>query len=186
MKIYTKGGDQGETSLFSGTRVPKHHLRIESYGTLDELNAFLGLVRDQDIQKQHNDFLIVIQDRLFRIGSHLATEYDKAKAMQKLPQIKEDDVHLIEAEIDRLNEDLPPMTNFILPGGHPAVSHCHVARCVCRRAERLVAALHEITDFDDSILKFINRLSDYLFVLCRSLSQNLDADEIKWYPESPK
>jgi cob(I)alamin adenosyltransferase len=186
MKIYTKGGDQGETSLFSGTRVPKHHLRIDSYGSLDELNAFLGLLRDQQAAKIHQEFLIFIQDRLFSIGSHLATESDKQKAVQKLPEIKDEDVDRLEDEIDRLNEDLPPMTNFILPGGHTTVSYCHIARCVCRRAERLVTALHEKADFNDIILKFINRLSDYLFVLSRKLSKDLECEEIKWIPSEPK
>lgn len=184
MKIYTKGGDQGETSLFSGTRVAKHHLRIDSYGTLDELNAYIGLLRDQKAAAEHKDFLIFVQDRLFNIGSHLATESDKEKAVQKLPKLQDDDVERIEDEIDQLNEDLPPMTNFILPGGHTTVSYCHIARCVCRRAERLVTELHQEVDFDETILKFINRLSDYLFVLSRKLSKDLDCEEIKWIPDT--
>ena len=186
MKIYTKGGDKGETSLFSGTRVPKNNLRIESYGTLDELNAYLGLLRDQEAAKPHLNFLIFIQDRLFNIGSHLATESDKEKAVQKLPEVKDEDVTGLENEIDRLNENLPPMTNFILPGGHTTVSYCHVTRCVCRRAERLIAALREEVNFDDTILKFINRLSDYLFVLSRTLSKEIGCEEIKWVPQAPK
>ena len=186
MKIYTKGGDKGETSLFSGTRVPKSNLRIDSYGTLDELNAFLGLLRDQEAAKPHLDFLIFIQERLFNIGSHLATESDKEKAVQKLPKMKDEDVTHLENEIDRLNENLSPMTHFILPGGHTTVSYCHVARSVCRRAERLITALREEADFDDTILKFINRLSDYLFVLSRALTKEIGCEEIKWIPQASK
>ncbi|HET8886184.1 MAG TPA: cob(I)yrinic acid a,c-diamide adenosyltransferase [Salinimicrobium sp.] len=187
MKIYTKTGDKGTTSLFAGTRVPKHHIRIESYGTVDELNANIGMLRDQKIDQQSYEVLIRIQDRLFTIGSMLATEPKKeflksGEERLKIPKISSEDIELLETEMDKMNENLPEMTNFILPGGHPTVSYCHIARCVCRRAERLVTALYDIEPFDDQILMYLNRLSDYLFVLARKLSFDLRVDEVKWTP----
>ena len=188
MKIYTKTGDKGTTSLFSGTRVPKHHIRIESYGTIDELNSHIGLVKDQEIQPETRDILNRIQDRLFTIGSTMATEPEKAilksgKPRLNIPSISEEDILLLENEMDKMNEVLPEMTHFVLPGGHQAVSFCHIARCVCRRAERIATALYEISPFDELVLKYLNRLSDYLFVLARKLSQDLHAKEVKWIPE---
>lgn len=188
MKIYTKTGDKGTTSLFGGTRVPKHHIRIESYGTVDELNAHIGLLKDQDCGEHTRQVLNRIQDRLFTIGSTLATEPEKAtlksgKERLAISRISAEDIELLEQEMDRMNGELPPMTNFILPGGHQSVSFCHIARCVCRRAERMATALHEISPFDDLVLMYLNRLSDYLFVLARMLSKNLNADEVKWIPE---
>jgi cob(I)alamin adenosyltransferase len=191
MKIYTKTGDKGTTALFGGTRVPKHHIRIDSYGTVDELNSHLGLIRDQDIQEHYKTILIRIQDRLFTIGAILATDPEKAtlkngKARLNIPKITAKDITQLEIEMDTMNAALPPMTHFVLPGGHTTVSFCHIARCVCRRAERLASALNEISPFDASTLVYLNRLSDYLFVLARKLSMDVQAEEIKWVPEKDK
>lgn len=188
MKIYTKTGDTGTTALFGGTRVPKHHIRIESYGTVDELNSHLGLIRDQNIDGHYKDILIHIQDRLFTVGAILATDPEKAilkngKERLNIPKISSENIELLEHEMDAMNEALPPMTHFVLPGGHQTVSFCHIARCVCRRAERLTAALNDIEGVDPSALMYLNRLSDYIFVLARKLSNDLQADEIKWIPE---
>lgn len=188
MKIYTKTGDQGTTALFGGTRVPKHHIRIESYGTVDELNSHIGLLRDQDINQLHKEFLMQIQDKLFTVGAILATDPDKAilKSGQErlnIPKISNEDVEQLEKSIDAMDESLPPMTHFVLPGGHPTVSICHICRCVCRRAERLATALYEISPFHETTLVYLNRLSDYLFVLARKLSYELKAEEIKWIPK---
>lgn len=188
MKIYTKTGDQGTTALFGGTRVPKHHIRIESYGTVDELNSHIGLLRDQDIKTSHREFLMEIQDKLFTVGAILATDPDKAILKSgherlNIPKISEDDVAQLENAIDQMDAELPPMTHFVLPGGHPIVSICHINRCVCRRAERLATALYEISPFHETTLVYLNRLSDYLFVLARMLSHELNAEEIKWIPQ---
>lgn len=186
IKIYTKTGDAGKTSLIGGTKVPKSHIRIESYGTIDELNSFIGMVRDQLMVDQLKNVLKEIQDRLFTIGSSLACDPDKEPLM-KIPDLKEDDIVYLEREIDRMNEELPAMKNFILPGGHLAVSTTHVARCVCRRAERLCVAIQENGDFvDPVVLKYLNRLSDYLFVLARYAGQMLNAEEIAWKPRVDK
>lgn len=188
MKIYTKTGDKGTTALFGGTRVPKHHIRIESYGTVDELNSHLGLVRDQNIDAHHKQVLTGIQDKLFTLGAILATDPEKAilksgKERLNIPKISEKDIELLEQEMDSMNEQLPPITHFVLPGGHQIVSFCHIARGVCRRAERISTALYDIEPFDDHVLKYLNRLSDYLFVLARKLTSDLQAEEIKWIPE---
>lgn len=180
-KIYTKTGDKGQTSLIGGTRLPKHHIRIEAYGTVDELNSFIGLVRDSIIEKELFDLLIEIQDRLFTIGSLLAADPEKNK--MQLPQLHEDDVVALEKAIDKMNESLPEMKSFVLPGGHPTVSYCHIARCVCRRAERAVLKLSENEKVDELIYKYLNRLSDYLFVLSRKLTRELNANEIPWKPK---
>lgn len=187
MKVYTKTGDQGTTALFGGTRVPKHHIRIESYGTVDELNSYIGLLRDQEIAAHFKEILMEIQDRLFTVGAILATPPDKeilknGKPRLNIPKIIEADVTLLENEIDMMEESLPQMTHFVLPGGHTTVSYCHIARCICRRAERLSVHLHEMEPVDELVLKYLNRLSDYLFVLARKLSSDLKADEIKWIP----
>lgn len=188
MKIYTKTGDKGTTALFGGTRVPKHHIRIESYGTVDELNSHIGLIRDQEISDNHKRLLNHIQDRLFTLGAILATDPKKAilksgKERLNIPKISEADVNLLEKNIDRMNESLPVMTNFILPGGHQIVSFCHIARCVCRRAERHTSFLSENEEVDEMVLIYLNRLSDFLFVLARKLSQELQVEEIKWLPQ---
>lgn len=188
MKIYTKTGDKGTTALFGGTRVPKHHLRIESYGTVDELNSHLGMLRDQKLDKHSFNSLLKIQNKLFTVGSILATDPDKAtlksgKQRLEIPRISNEDIEFLEKEMDKMNEELPEMTHFVLPGGHQTVSVCHIARCVCRRAERLAAALFDNEPFDEEVLKYLNRLSDYLFVLARKLSKDMEAEEIQWIPQ---
>ena len=182
MKIYTKTGDKGTTALFTGKRVPKHHIRIESYGTLDELNSWVGLLRDQEIDPHYQNTLTQIQEKLFTLGAILATEPTKDNRL-KIPRVKETDRTFLEQEIDAMNRALPPMTHFILPGGHTTVSYCHVARTICRRAERMISYLHEEEPLPDTVLSYINRLSDYLFVLARKLSNDLKAKEVKWIPE---
>lgn len=182
LKIYTKTGDKGFTSLIGGTKVPKSHLRIEAYGTVDELNSYIGLCKDLLTDNQSKTILQEIQDRLFTIGSSLACDPEKELKM-KIPDLKEDDVTLLEKEIDRMNETLPPMKNFILPGGHPSVSHLHIARCVCRRAERCCVRLEfEKEEIESITIKYLNRLSDYLFVLARYIAHQLKAEEIPWKP----
>ena len=161
MKIYTKTGDKGQTSLIGGTRVPKHHLRIEVYGTVDELNSWIGLIRDQDIPSSEREILKEIQDRLFTIGSSLASDPEKSR--MKIPDLKEEDVTLLENEIDKMNEQLPELKSFILPGGNTTVSYCHIARCVCRRTERLATHLSEENFVAELVIIYLNRLSDYLF-----------------------
>jgi cob(I)alamin adenosyltransferase len=188
MKIYTKTGDNGTTSLFGGTRVSKHHIRIESYGTVDELNSYIGLVRDQNMDPHYKNVLISVQDKLFTVGAILATDPKKSilksgKERLNIQKISSEDIEILEKEIDTMNESLPPMTNFILPGGHQTVSFCHIARGVCRRAERLAVALNDIEPFQPETLTYLNRLSDYLFVLARKLSHDLQADEVKWIPK---
>jgi cob(I)alamin adenosyltransferase len=178
MKIYTKTGDRGQTSLLGGTRVSKHHIRIEAYGTVDELNSHIGLIRDQDIDSHARQLLVEIQDRLFTIGSSLAS--DPAKSKMKIPDLKEEDIVLLENEIDAMNAALPEMRSFVLPGGHTTVSYCHIARCVCRRAERNTIHLAENEFVAELVVKYLNRLSDYLFVLSRKLALDLHAKEIPW------
>lgn len=187
MKVYTKTGDTGTTALFGGTRVPKHHIRIESYGTVDELNSHIGLIRDQDINALYKNVLIEVQDRLFTVGAILATPPEKEIMKNGQPRLQnlgivESDIEFLENEIDMMEEALPPMTHFVLPGGHTTVSYCHIARCVCRRAERLAVHLNDIEPTDERVIKYLNRLSDYLFVLARKLSHDLNADEVKWIP----
>ena len=180
MKIYTKTGDKGETSLFGGKRLPKYDLRIQAYGTSDELNSFIGLIRDQDINEHYKNTLLVIQHNIFTIGATLAADPDKPKL--KKPDLSLNDIELLEKEMDQMNERLPEMTHFILPGGHPTVSYCHIARCVCRRCERLVIELDSIADVEPLIIQYLNRLSDYFFVLGRQLGKDLSAEEIRWIP----
>jgi cob(I)alamin adenosyltransferase len=180
IKIYTKTGDAGKTSLIGGTKVAKSHIRIDSYGTIDELNSFIGMVSDQLVDEHSKTVVKEIQDRLFTIGSSLACDPEKEPLM-KIPDLKEEDITYLEREIDRMNEQLPAMKNFILPGGHLAVSTTHVARCVCRRAERICVAMNELDEFiDPLVLKYLNRLSDYLFVLARHSGHLLNAKEIAW------
>ncbi len=180
MKIYTKTGDKGQTSLIGGTRVPKHHLRIEAYGTVDELNSWIGLIRDQPIGDHTITLLIDIQDRLFTIGSLLAADPDKSR--MKLPDLSHADVELLEKEIDMMEEGLPELKSFVLPGGHTIVSYIHIARCVCRRCERIVTHLSEETPVNENIAVYLNRLSDYLFVLSRFVAQLLNVAETPWQP----
>lgn len=181
MKIYTRKGDTGMTSLLGGTRVAKHHLRIEAYGTVDELNSYLGLVRDSAGLPEVDDVIVGIQERLFTIGSHLALDPGHAGKM-KLPSIGEEDIVFLEQQMDAMDEVLPEMKNFVLPGGHIAVSHCHVARCISRRAERCMTALNEHEPLEPILLQYLNRLSDYLFVLSRRLGQVKGAVETPWIP----
>jgi cob(I)alamin adenosyltransferase len=178
-KIYTKLGDKGETSLIGGKRVPKYHQRIEAYGTVDELNSFAGLIRDLVDNDRLKKVIIEIQDRLFTAESLLATDHE-TQIDRKLPVIVESDITFLEEEIDRMNEELPPLTSFILPGGNVVVSYCHVARTVCRRAERIVIRLSGVYPVDPLVIKYLNRLSDYFFVLARYLSHHLGAEEIPW------
>jgi cob(I)alamin adenosyltransferase len=181
-KIYTKTGDKGTTSLIGGTKLPKSDPRIEAYGTTDELNSYVGLCRDLLTDDQSRKVLQEIQDRLFTIGSSLACDPEKEPKM-KIPDLKEGDVVLLEKEIDRMNELIPPMKSFILPGGHATVSHLHVARCICRRAERCCVRLElEKEEIESVIIKYLNRLSDYLFMLARFTSHQLNAKEIPWKP----
>jgi cob(I)alamin adenosyltransferase len=182
VKIYTKTGDKGNTSLIGGTKVPKSHLRIEAYGTVDELNSYVGLCKDLLSDRQGKNRLQEIQDRLFTVGSSLACDPQKEPKM-KIPDLHETDVTLLEQEIDHMNDLLPPMKNFILPGGHPTVSHLHIARCICRRAERCCVRLEtEKEEVESIVIKYLNRLSDYLFVLGRYTSHQLNAEEIRWRP----
>lgn len=187
MKVYTKTGDKGTTALFGGTRVPKDHIRIESYGTVDELNSHIGLIRDQDMNPHYKKILVEIQDRLFTVGAMLATPPEKEMLKNGELRLKnlgltETDIELLENEIDSMEAELPQMTHFVLPGGHTTVSYCHIARCVCRRAERLSVHLSHNEPVSDIAIKYLNRLSDYLFVLARKLSSDLHAEEVKWIP----
>jgi cob(I)alamin adenosyltransferase len=177
-KIYTKTGDKGETSLIGGTRLPKQHLRIEAYGTVDELNSQIGLVRDVSEGRPHYDLLLAIQDRLFTMGSQLAADPEKNK--MTLPELSESDIVILEEAMDAMDAVLPPMKNFVLPGGHVHVSYCHIARCVCRRAERAVLRLAEHEKVNDINTKYLNRLSDYLFMLSRQMSMDLGVVERPW------
>lgn len=180
MKIYTKTGDKGLTSLIGGTRVPKYHLRIECYGTVDELNSYIGLIRCQDIGVHEANILKEIQDRLFTIGADLAADPDRSK--KKLPDLHEQDIKLLEQEMDLMNETLPQLSHFILPGGNTVVSFCHVARCICRRAERLAVHLASESQVNENIMIYLNRLSDYLFVLSRKVNYNAGEPENIWIP----
>lgn len=179
-KIYTKTGDKGETSLLGGKRVPKHHLKIEAYGTADELNAFIGLLRDQELSQHHKEVLQAIQEHLFVAESMLARDHGAENF--SIPELQDDHVSLLEKEIDQMNETLPPLANFILPGGHPLVSHAHICRVVCRRAERIIIKLAEESPVDDIIVRYFNRLSDYFFVLARKIALENGVADTLWKP----
>jgi len=181
MKIYTKTGDEGQTSLYGGKRVQKNHHQIEAYGTVDELNSYIGLLRSFPSLTQHKSILIEIQDRLFTLGSALAA--DPANEKLKYPKLSIEDVALLEKEIDNLDNSLEPMTSFILPGGNQELSFCHIARTICRRAERNIISLHEIHTIDVLIIQYLNRLSDYLFTLSRWIGTHEKTEEIKWIPK---
>jgi cob(I)alamin adenosyltransferase len=198
-KIYTRTGDKGKTSLIGGTKVPKNHLRIDSYGTVDELNSFIGLLHDQlknagngldagdragrDGLAAAAGLLREIQDRMFTIGASLACDPDKAAPQLMIPDLKEEDIKLLEKEIDKMDKALPPLKHFMLPGGHLAVSTAHIARCVCRRAERLCVDMQENNLYIDPIvIRYLNRLSDYLFMLARYAGLLLKVAEIPWKP----
>jgi len=178
MKIYTRTGDKGQTSLIGGSRVSKSHLKIEAYGTVDELNSYLGLLRDHKELDKHKNLLISIQENLFTIGSILAVE--EGKSFDYIPKLQDECVKDLEEEMDRMDARLPEMKNFVLPGGHPLISYCHIARCVCRRAERDVIGLSNVESVDNIIIRYLNRLSDFLFVLGRELSLDLGVEEIPW------
>jgi cob(I)alamin adenosyltransferase len=180
MKIYTKKGDQGRTGLIGGTRVSKANLRIEAYGTIDELNSYMGLLRDNALNEEFKNEIVQIQDRLFTLGSYLAS--DPEKSNMKLPELSDTDILSLEQSIDKMEDELEPMKNFVLPGGHQTVSFCHITRCVCRRAERLVVALNDSAAQNPLILSYLNRLSDYLFVYSRFLTKKMGANEIPWKP----
>jgi len=180
MKIYTKTGDKGQTSLIGGTRVPKFHLRIDTYGTVDELNSYIGLIMCQEINEQYKKLLKEIQDRLFTIGASLAA--DPEKSTMKIPDLNDSDITLLENEMDSMNELLPPLKHFVLPGGNTVVSYCHIARCVCRRAERLTVELAGNSFVEERVTIYLNRLSDYLFVLARKLNMDFEAEENIWIP----
>lgn len=180
MKIYTKTGDKGETSLFGGKRVPKNYDRIEAYGTVDELNSHIGLLRDQEVYAEEAHILIEIQDRLFTLGATLAADPDKPKL--KKPDLHEEDIELLEKEIDKMSEKLPELKQFVLPGGHQSISFTHIARTVCRRAERLTIAIGDDFLHETLVIKYLNRLSDYLFELSRYAAHKLKAKETPWTP----
>jgi cob(I)alamin adenosyltransferase len=178
MKIYTRTGDDGSTSLAGGRRVPKYHLRIDAYGSVDELISWMGLLRDFRENDPRRDILIYIQDQLMRCAATLSDEKDNVKSKGYFPDPA--CISAIENEIDKMEANLPSMKNFVLPGGHILVSYCNIARCVCRRAERAVLRLNNTEEVPDIIYRFLNRLSDYLFVLTRHISLELDIEEITW------
>jgi len=178
-KVYTKTGDKGLTSLYGGTRIPKSHIRIEAYGTIDELNSFMGLLNDQIHDNDVNELILEIQKRLFTIGANLSTANDKHVTP---PDIIDSDIELLENSIDNMEATLPPLKSFILPGGHETVSNCHIARTICRRAERRIIAIDIEENVEPIIIKYVNRLSDYLFVLGRKVAMDLGVSEIEWHP----
>ena len=184
MKIYTKTGDRGTTSLIGGTRLSKAHVRIDAYGTVDELNSYIGLLGDQPVNEKRKEILKEIQDRLFTIGSHLASESDKSKRI--LPDLLEEDIVLLEKEMDSIDGQVEPLRAFVLPGGHQSVSFGHVARTVCRRAERAVIHLQQGEEVENIVIRYLNRLSDYLFMLCRIMTHELGIDEVTWKPRVSK
>lgn len=179
-KIYTKGGDKGQTALIGGTRVPKYHQRIEAYGTIDELKSYIGLIRDLSEDKAIRDLLFEIQDRLFTTESLIAS--DSEESAKNLPKLFETDVELLEKSIDKMNETLPDLSSFIMPGGHLLASHAHIARTICRRAERQTIKAAEEFGIDPLAVKYLNRLSDFLFVLARKFAIELGGEEITWKP----
>ncbi len=181
-QIYTKTGDQGSTGLIGGTRVPKYHYRLEAYGTVDELNAQIGMIRAWPADVHTNSLLTRIQEQLFMIGAYLATDDAGSNLRKKMPQ-NDVEIEILETEMDEMESKLPPLKNFILPGGHPAVAQCHVVRTVCRRAERRVNQMATETEVAPWVMKYLNRLSDYFFVLSRRLSKYFEINEIPWKPE---
>lgn len=182
MKIYTKTGDKGMTSLIGGKRVPKNSVRLESYGTVDELNSYLGMIRSFSLDKVVTDELIQIQSRLFDVGGHLATDPEDQPLKMQLG-VKGSDIEILEKAIDRMDAEVPPMKYFVLPGGNQQISFCHIARTVCRRAERRILDLTVEAEVDDLVIKYINRLSDYLFILSRKIATDAAVEEIRWIPE---
>lgn len=180
MKIYTKTGDKGKTSLIGGTRVPKHHQRIEAYGTIDELMAYIGLLNDELSDSGLNKVMLEIQDRLMTCASILAADCEDCQV--KIPEIIPEDIEFLEQLIDAYDKELEPLRTFVLPGGHVVASHCHIARTVCRRAERIVTKLSEDMYVPEHVIQYLNRLSDYLFTLSRKILKDFNIDEIRWHP----
>ncbi len=180
--VYTKTGDRGRTSLIGGTRVPKNDVRLEAYGTVDELNSFIGMIRAFDIDEQSNLQLIDIQKRLFDVGAYLATDTNVADLRDKM-NYDDSVIEALEKAMDEMEEALPPLKYFVLPGGHQCISYCHISRTICRRAERRILEMEETLDVDTWVFRYINRLSDYLFVLSRHLSKHFNTSEIPWIPE---
>jgi cob(I)alamin adenosyltransferase len=178
MKIYTRTGDNGTTSIKGGKRVPKYYKRIETVGNVDELISYMGLIRSQDISQADKDTIVKIQDRLMVYAAVVATEYDNQDI--NIPELKEEDIMMLEKEIDKMQKKLPALKNFILPGGHTVVSYCHITRTICRRAERRIVELSSETFVPEFLIKYFNRLSDYLFVLARKLSTDFNVNEIQW------
>ena len=185
-KVYTKTGDDGTTSLNSGLRVKKHHIRVAAYGNIDELNAWVGLIRDSTANVLDREFLHILQNHLMVLGTQLSTIREEDFPSDFINPIQEEHVSEIENEIDRISLDLPPLKNFILPGGHPIVSYTHLARCVCRRAERQITELNANERVSPSVIAFVNRLSDYFFVLSRKFTKDLHLEENKWIPKEKK
>ncbi len=178
MKVYTKKGDKGKTQLLGGSMVDKNHIKLESYGTIDELNAFIGNIYDQEISAFHKEILLNIQNQLFNLGSIIS--FDGKKDKIKLPNVTAENIEMMEKAIDKMEEELPMLKNFILPSGHPTASKCHIARTVCRRAERNLVALGQEQEIDGLHIQYLNRLSDYLFVLARAVLKENNAPEIEW------
>lgn len=181
MRVYTKTGDDGTSGLIGGTRVEKYDLRLESYGTVDELNSWIGLICSQKIDPTSRDLLLSVQNNLFVIGARLATDLSKTDLSAKL-NLKEKEITKLENEMDRILDQLPPMEHFVLPGGSNAISYCHLARTVCRRAERRVCQLAKEVSIPDELIRYLNRLSDYLFVLSRKIAVDESVDEVQWTP----
>jgi len=187
MKIYTKKGDKGTTQLIGGTRVPKHDLRIEAYGTLDELTAFLGYLHDHLENEHDREFIRKIEHDLYTLGTFIALDPEKAilkngQPRLNIPDITQENIDLLEKEIDKISEIIPPLTSFVLPGGNKAASLAHITRTIARRAERRLTALHQVSQVKDIHLQYINRLSDYLFVLARKLTYENGSEEYTWNP----
>ncbi len=180
MKIYTKSGDKGLTKLIGGKNVEKHNIQVDAYGSIDELNSYIGLIRDFTDEKYIKKSLIEVQKNLFSIGAILAFQDDKTAEKYKKIKIHKQDISTIEDNIDKISKKLPKIYKFIIPGGHQNISYCHIARSVCRRAERNVSKLKSIYNFPDEILIYLNRLSDYIFVIARKFSIDLDVEEISW------
>lgn len=182
MKVYTKTGDKGKTSLFGGKRVPKSNQQIEAYGTIDELNSWMGLIRDLSVNESEKQIIVGIQNNLFNIGSYLATSAEKLDTA-KLPALHNNIIEELEQQMDEMDQELPEIRAFVLPGGHINVSYIHIARTVCRRAERLVVCLESDVEQINFSQRYLNRLSDYLFVLSRYWTKQNNAEEIPWKPE---
>ncbi|MBT4882320.1 MAG: cob(I)yrinic acid a,c-diamide adenosyltransferase [Flavobacteriales bacterium] len=178
MKVYTKKGDKGKTQLLGGSMVNKNHIKLECYGTIDELNAFIGNIYDQEISTFHKEILLKIQNQLFNLGSIIS--FDGKKDKIQLPNVTAENIEMMEKAIDKMEETLPMLKNFILPSGHPTASKCHIARTICRRAERNLVALGQTQEIDGLHIQYLNRLSDYLFVLARAILKENNAPEIEW------